>query len=243
MRKNKLFALLISGLMAISAMPVISASAEWVGGSFYAPEGCWAYGYNGCMLKDISEGKAFIEVKGIDNPAGDIDMDGVVTEHDAALLARCFYVKTSERAPMENPNVFLSFMYLNNNNDNAIYSLIQSALADANEDGKVDYTDIEAILEKSEYKIGDVNMDGKVNIDDASLLLKESTNISIGNSGTFTEVQKNLSDMTADFYKLNEEKSNVETIDNASYILKRYARECIELPSFVHEDVLHCYFE
>ena len=112
MRKNKLFALFISGLMAISAMPIVSVSAE-------------------------------------EYALGDIDMDGVITEHDAAILYRILDEETGVIEP--------GYRYSNDASKETAEPLSeeQKVLADMNDDGVIDYTDADIILEKSEYMLGE----------------------------------------------------------------------------------------
>ena len=66
---------------------------------------------------------------------GDVDMDGVITGHDAALVSR-------------------HLIHGDNN-----LSEEQLKLADYNGDGVVDQTDADAIHENEVWKLGDVDMD------------------------------------------------------------------------------------
>ena len=155
MRKNKLFALLMSGLITVSAMPVVSVSAE-------------------------------------EYALGDIDMDGVITEHDAAILYRILDEETGVIEP--------GYRYSNDASKETAEPLSeeQKVLADMNDDGVIDYTDADIILEKSEYKLGDVNMDGEISVEDAGLALYEYAYIAAGFSGkNLTKVQENLAAVSA----------------------------------------------
>lgn len=64
---------------------------------------------------------------------GDVDMDGYITAHDAAVVSRALYV------------------------DETALNDEQKQLADVNGDGVVDQTDADWIYEHSEYKLGAVN--------------------------------------------------------------------------------------
>ena len=80
---------------------------------------------------------------------GDVDMDGVITGHDTALVSR-------------------HLVYGDNN-----LSEEQLKLADYNGDGVVNQTDVEAIHENEVWKLGDVDMNGRLNLDDALAILQE----------------------------------------------------------------------
>ncbi len=79
---------------------------------------------------------------------GDVDMDGVITGHDTAMVSRSLYDEA----------------YTLNEE--------QYALADMNGDGTVDLTDMETLHTQEVYTIGDVKLTGygveKVILDDAS---------------------------------------------------------------------------
>ena len=109
---------------------------------------------------------------------GDVDMDGVITGHDAALVSR-------------------HLAYGDNN-----LSEEQLKLADYNGDGVVDQTDVEAIHENEVWKLGDVDMNGRLNLDDALAILQEYSYAVAGRivgnlppENAFTDVQKNLADV------------------------------------------------
>ncbi len=69
---------------------------------------------------------------------GDVDMDGVITGHDSAMVSRCLHV------------------------DPEMLTDEQLVLADVNEDGVVDQSDADWIHENEVYAIGDVFGDGEV---------------------------------------------------------------------------------
>ena len=109
---------------------------------------------------------------------GDVDMDGVLTGHDAALVSR-------------------HLAYGDNN-----LSEEQLKLADYNGDGVVDQTDADAIHENEVWKLGDVDMNGRLNLDDALAILQEYSYAVAGRivgklppENAFTDVQKNLADV------------------------------------------------
>ena len=181
MRKNKLFALLTSGIMAVSALTVISVSAD---AEEYA--------------------------------LGDIDMDGVITEHDATILYRILDEETGVIEPGYRYSVY----------DNVAFKEIakplseeQKALADMNGDGIIDYTDADIILEKSEYMLGDVNMDGQLTVDDVTVILDEYAHVAAGFEQKFSQVQENI----IDFHSCNgDEHHRKICMDNASDTMNLY---------------------
>ena len=73
---------------------------------------------------------------------GDVDMDGVITGHDAALVSR-------------------HLVHGDNN-----LSEEQLKLADYNGDGVVDEEDVKAIVADEEYPLGDLNENGFLDMDD-----------------------------------------------------------------------------
>lgn len=79
---------------------------------------------------------------------GDVDMDGVITGHDAAIVSQ--YAD--------------SVLQLELNDE-------QLALADMNDDGAVDASDAALIAEIQEYKLGDMDRNGEVRIEDATDIL------------------------------------------------------------------------
>ncbi len=81
------------------------------------------------------------------NIRGDVDMDGIITGHDSALVSHYLYVDADSLSDE------------------------QLALADMNEDGTVDQTDADLIHEQEAYAIGDVNLDGEVDVNDAMTIL------------------------------------------------------------------------
>ena len=109
---------------------------------------------------------------------GDVDMDGVITGHDTALVSR-------------------HLAYGDNN-----LSEEQLKLADYNGNGVVDQADVEAIHENEVWKLGDVDMNGRLNLDDAMAILQEYSYAVAGRivgnlppENAFTDVQKNLADV------------------------------------------------
>ena len=105
---------------------------------------------------------------------GDVDMDGVLTGHDTALVSRHL-----------------------TRGDNSL-SRKQLELADYNGDGVVDQTDVEAIHENEVWELGDVDMSGELRMDDAQAIFQEFSYASAGRNpipDTLTDVQKNLADM------------------------------------------------
>ena len=105
---------------------------------------------------------------------GDVDMDGVITGHDTALVSRHLA-----------------------RGDNSL-SRKQLELADYNGDGVVDQTDVEAIHENEVWELGDVDMDNDADMDDALVIFQEYSYIAGGKNpipDALTDVQKNLADM------------------------------------------------
>ena len=74
---------------------------------------------------------------------GDVDMDGVLTGHDAALVSR-------------------HLAYGDNN-----LSEEQLKLADYNGDGVVDEEDAKGIAENEVYRLGDIDLNGSYFVDDS----------------------------------------------------------------------------
>ena len=107
---------------------------------------------------------------------GDVDMDGVLTGHDAALVSR-------------------HLVHGDNN-----LSEEQLKLADYNGDGVVDQTDVEAISANQVYCLGDIDLDGDMDIDDAFLAQQEYAYGAIGNNNPdlrLSQLQLNLADVSA----------------------------------------------
>ena len=105
---------------------------------------------------------------------GDVDMDGVITGHDTAVVSR--------------------HLACGDNN----LSEEQLKLADYNGDGVVDQTDVEAIHENEVWELGDVDMNGFLGINDAFVIFQECAYIAGGRNpipDALTDVQKNLADM------------------------------------------------
>ena len=109
---------------------------------------------------------------------GDVDMDGVITGHDTALVSRHL-----------------------TRGDNSL-SRKQLELADYNGDGVVDQTDVEAIHENEVWELGDVDMDNDADMDDALVIFQEYSYIASGKNpipDALTDVQKNLADMSGKY--------------------------------------------
>ena len=103
---------------------------------------------------------------------GDVDMDGVVTGHDTAMVSRYVLDDT--------------------------YSLTdeQLQLADVNEDGVVDQADADKLYHEMQvYELGDVDMDGYASMPDVSATLRYNTKTAAGWDLHWTTVQKNLADV------------------------------------------------
>ena len=109
---------------------------------------------------------------------GDVDMDGVITGHDTALVSRHLA-----------------------RGDNSL-SRKQLELADYNGDGVVDQTDVEAIHENEVWELGDVDMNGFLGINDAFVIFQEYAYVAGGKDpipDALTDVQKNLADMAGKY--------------------------------------------
>ena len=105
---------------------------------------------------------------------GDVDMDGVLTGHDAALVSR-------------------HLVHGDNN-----LSEEQLKLADYNGDGVVDEEDVKAIVADEEYPMGDVNLDGTLGLDDSFQILCYYTYSTAGHfeeTEKYSQVQVNLMDL------------------------------------------------
>ena len=101
---------------------------------------------------------------------GDVDMDGVVTNDDATMISR--YV--------------LGYITLKEE---------QLKLADVNEDGVVDLTDVTKLYnEKQIYVLGDVDMDGVVTGHDTAMVSRYV----LDDTYTLTEEQLKLADVNED---------------------------------------------
>lgn len=103
---------------------------------------------------------------------GDVDMDGVVTGHDTAMVSR--YVLDDTYTLTEE----------------------QLKLADVNEDGVVDQTDADKLYtEMQVYSLGDIDMSGMAEVGDTSDILVYYAKMSAGQNVELTAVQKNLADV------------------------------------------------
>ena len=132
---------------------------------------------------------------------GDVDMDGVITGHDTALVSRHLA-----------------------RGDNSL-SRKQLELADYNGDGVVDQTDVEAIHENEVWELGDVDMNGFLGINDAFVIFQEYAYVAGGKDpipDALTDVQKNLADM-AGKYTVATEATLDESFDCLSVYTMRAA--------------------
>ena len=132
---------------------------------------------------------------------GDVDMDGVITGHDTALVSRHLI-----------------------RGDNSL-SRKQLELADYNGDGVVDQTDVEAIHENEVWELGDVDMNGFLGINDAFVIFQEYAYVAGGKDpipDALTDVQKNLADM-AGKYTVATEATLDESFDCLSVYTMRAA--------------------
>ena len=103
---------------------------------------------------------------------GDVDMDGVVTGHDTAMVSR--YVLDDTYTLTEK----------------------QLKLADVNEDGVVDQADADKLYtEMQVYPLGDIDMSGMAEVGDTSDILVYYAKVSAGQNVELTAVQKNLADV------------------------------------------------
>ncbi|WP_302338512.1 dockerin type I repeat-containing protein [uncultured Ruminococcus sp.] len=104
---------------------------------------------------------------------GDVDMDGVITGHDAALVSR-------------------HLIHGDNN-----LSEEQLKLADYNGDGVVDEEDAKAIAENAVYPLSDVNLDGYCTMDDSYEIINYYSHRAAGSLDridAYSQVQLNLMD-------------------------------------------------
>ena len=123
---------------------------------------------------------------------GDVDMDGVVTGHDTAMVSR--YVLDDTYTLTEE----------------------QLKLADVNEDGVVDQADADKLYtEMQVYPLGDIDMSGMAEVGDTSDILVYYAKVSAGQNVELTAVQKNLADV---------DLNGTVDITDACYNLAGYAR-------------------
>jgi hypothetical protein len=108
---------------------------------------------------------------------GDVDMDGIVTGHDTAMVSR--YVLDDTYALTD----------------------AQLQLADVNEDGTVDQTDADILYQDLQvYSLGDVNLDGEAvpTVSSASSVCLYYAKTNVGLPSDLTQVQLNLADCNLD---------------------------------------------
>ncbi|MBQ8514120.1 MAG: hypothetical protein IJ496_01830 [Ruminococcus sp.] len=126
--------------------------------------------------------------------SGDVDKDGYITGHDAAMVSK----------------------YL----DDETYTLTeeQLILADYDMDGDVDQTDADFVYQHQQYALGDVYLSTEgsvVNLDDATEILLYYVRRAASMTHEWTDLQRNLADCDLD---------GVITIQDASHALTCYAR-------------------
>lgn len=148
---------------------------------------------------------------------GDVDMDGVVTGHDTAMVSR--YLVDDEYALTEE----------------------QLELADVNGDGEVTQADADALHEMEVYMLGQLTatVEGEeamssVQIRDAQFVISYYNSVASGTDwafGEMSEVQLNVADTDLD---------GEITITDALNILKLYCREHAFLSAFATDDVYFC---
>lgn len=102
---------------------------------------CMAYGVKegaGLIAKPYADGRYDMNLVTIFDPEpGDVDVDGYITEHDAAMITRFLY-EDPDLLPKELQN-----------------------LGDVNGDGGLDQADADLIMENAEYYLGDSELTGK----------------------------------------------------------------------------------
>lgn len=159
-------------------------------------------------LAASAEGTSFIQ--------GDVDMDGVVTGHDTAMVSRYLlddsYVLTEE----------------------------QLKLADVDGDGTVTQADADMLSGMEVYALGGVGAyfsgaeeSGKYpTLANAQRIIEYYSYSAANDKYDFTEVQKNLSDV---------DLNGVIDINDAIFVLKLYCRHVIRLDNmFAKEGVYYC---
>lgn len=108
---------------------------------------------------------------------GDVDMDGIITGHDAAMVSRYLL---EEDYPLTEE---------------------QLSLADINGDGDVTQTDADEIFGMQAHELGKVVLDDSVSyrhLDDASEVCLYYARNGAGLETTLSDVQKNLADVNID---------------------------------------------
>lgn len=88
---------------------------------------------------------------------GDVDMDGVLTGHDAAIVSQ--YADGVLKMKLSDE---------------------QLSLADMNGDGEITAEDAALIAEKQEYVLGDIDCNGKLEVEDSALIMKVCTSELLG---------------------------------------------------------------
>lgn len=96
-------------------------------------------------------------------PLGDVDMDGYISGHDAALLSRHLHA------------------------GDVSFTEKQLTLADVNGDGTVDQADADWIHENQKYALGDIMKTGSTDLTAAWLMLRIYAHTSVGNSLNITD--------------------------------------------------------
>ena len=143
---------------------------------------------------------------------GDVDQDGILTGHDAAMVSRYLlddsYTLTEE----------------------------QLAFADINEDGTVDQADADMLYEVQKYHLGDVGDEMNdlwcPQIEDATVILEYYAHKAIGKEYAFTELQEKLADLDLD--------GDADMYD-AHFALMIFARVVVGLDAiFAEEGIYYC---
>ena len=212
---KKTLAFLTASIMALGSLPFLSVGAESfapgdvdmdgvVTGHDTAMVSRYVLGYitlkeEQLKLADVNEDGVvdLTDVTKLYNEKqiyvlGDVDMDGVVTGHDTAMVSR--YVLDDTYTLTEE----------------------QLKLADVNEDGVVDQADADKLYtEMQVYPLGDIDMSGMAEVGDTSDILVYYAKMSAGQNVELTAVQKNLADV---------DLNGTVDITDACYNLAGYAR-------------------
>ncbi len=168
-------------------------------------------------LAMMSSMAMFASAEGASYAIGDVDMDGVVTGHDTAMVSR--YLVDDEYDLTEE----------------------QLELADVDGDGEVTQADADALHEMEVYMLGQLSatIDGEeetsfVQIRDAQFVISYYKSVASGTDWAFgevSEVQLNIADTDLD---------GEITITDALNILKLYCRKYAFLSVFATDDVYFC---
>ncbi|MBQ8688450.1 MAG: dockerin type I repeat-containing protein [Ruminococcus sp.] len=135
---------------------------------------------------------------------GDVDMDGIITGHDTAMVSR--YLQEEAYTLTEE----------------------QLTLADINADGTVDQADADMMYATQEYPMGAVgalnDSSGRkyINLDDAQDIMVHYALSAVGKESDLTAVQRNMSDLDLD--------GDVD-LDDVRFALTIFARVAAALES------------